>query len=394
MSCDKCFSWYHIECIGMTAKQYKYMIKDSESSSPMFHWYCRTCKDRCLEAISKIDMLENQTSNLASRVTTLDERVEALESKISQKVKKTIMTEMDERTDIERRKLNLIVFGMPEPICKPKDGSKPGYWYTKENKMADMDFFEKMTSSSMDTEVQRDSVRDVLRLGAKRNDGKPRPLKISFTDIGVKREVLGKAKLLKSGKHNMIFISPDLTPQQREKDRVLRQELKSRRDEGEEHLVIRRGRITNKKVDVDKECEDSDGKEIEEDMPALAPPAQTSESESEQESDEDIEFSEISKDDIGKYIDSDDSHPSKEPQKSKEQNTVVEEEINLLTNQNNTETADNIEENDVESTANINDAESTTIILEDNVEKEGNTSKPGLLNTTVTRSQTKAANDK
>ena len=76
--CDKCCIWFHIECVGMNKKQYKHMIEDSNKGKPMFYWYCHHCREKCVEAIAKIDLLENQTKNLATKVTKLDDRVKEI----------------------------------------------------------------------------------------------------------------------------------------------------------------------------------------------------------------------------------------------------------------------------------------------------------------------------
>ena len=71
VACDKCEIWYHIECVGITADEYKYMVSDGNSATPKFYWYCRYCKPKCVEAVAKVDLLETQTRNLATKVEKL-----------------------------------------------------------------------------------------------------------------------------------------------------------------------------------------------------------------------------------------------------------------------------------------------------------------------------------
>ena len=116
LTCDKCTFWFHIKCVKITNEQYKCLIGDDSRDGPEFHWFCRFCKPKCLEAVAKIDLLENQTRNLACRLTKLDERVNALETKIPVNVKDTVRNQLHEKSDIERRKCNsnVIVFNVPE----------------------------------------------------------------------------------------------------------------------------------------------------------------------------------------------------------------------------------------------------------------------------------------
>ena len=274
VSCDKCFIWYHIQCVGMSAKQYECMMKDSDSSNPMFHWYCRFCKNRCMEAVAKIDLLENQTSNLASKIGVLNDRVDALETKMSKTVKTTVTSEMDERTDIDRRKLNVMVFNLPE---QASDVSKQSSWYTQEIKDADLASLNEILAHSLKTKVPPQSVKNILRLGPKKSD-KIRPLKVSFQDINLKRDILGKAKLLAHGPHKNIFISLDLTPQQREKDRELRVRLKERRDAGETDLYISKGKI----VERYHAKKNSANENVDSDIPDLADSRPSSSSDEEE----------------------------------------------------------------------------------------------------------------
>ena len=60
-------------------------------------------------------------------------------------------------------------------------------------------------------------------------------------------DVLRSAKGLKGYEQwGEVFIGPDLTRKERERDYELRQEVKSRRRGGETNLLIRRGRIVQR----------------------------------------------------------------------------------------------------------------------------------------------------
>ena len=244
VTCFKCEFWYHIKCVGISQDQYKCMIEDGSRDKPLFHWYCRFCKDKCIEAVTKIDLLENQTRNLASNLTKLNDRVDAIETKLSGKVKETVRSQLEQKFDIDKRKFNVILFNVPEP-----KQTTQSVWQNSEKKAEDNRFFCKMVNESLDMDIGDGSkfIRDSVRLGGIRLDGKSRLLRVTFLDMNTKREVLGKAKLLKGGKYNGIYINPDLTPEQRKVDADLRKTLKDRKENGETEIFIRRGRIETRK---------------------------------------------------------------------------------------------------------------------------------------------------
>ena len=84
----------------------------------------------------------------------------------------------------------------------------------------------------------------VVRLG-KRIPDRHRLLKVTLDSVSRKIQVLRNAKKLRNTQNwKEIFITPDMTPREREKNKELREELKRRRELGEERLVIRKGQIT------------------------------------------------------------------------------------------------------------------------------------------------------
>ena len=86
-------------------------------------------------------------------------------------------------------------------------------------------------------EGQKLSVKTVrsFRVG-KRDEGKPRLLIMTLTNLSDKVEILRSATSLRDSKWNNVFISPDLTWKEREKGRLLLKELARHRDEGEQHI--------------------------------------------------------------------------------------------------------------------------------------------------------------
>ena len=82
-------------------------------------------------------------------------------------------------------------------------------------------------------------ISNVHRIGKKRSDGS-RLLKVRVNDPAKKVEILRKCKDLKKFEsHKGIYINPDRTPMQQEKDKHLRDELKDRREKGEDVVIFR-----------------------------------------------------------------------------------------------------------------------------------------------------------
>ena len=111
---------------------------------------------------------------------------------------------------------------------------------TSQNKSNDTQAFSELVKSEFNiSEVKITTVR----LKQTKPD-QPRLLLITLENLSTKRNILQQAtKLHKSTSWNNVFISPDLTPKERESNRKLRVELKARKDAGEKDLYIRRGWI-------------------------------------------------------------------------------------------------------------------------------------------------------
>ncbi len=86
---------------------------------------------------------------------------------------------------------------------------------------------------------------NVMRIG-KIEESRPRLVRFKCSSVEMRRHVLARSKeLRRNDKFRNIYISPDMTHAQRESNRVLRNELKSRRDGGEDVRIVRNKIVTS-----------------------------------------------------------------------------------------------------------------------------------------------------
>ena len=110
--------------------------------------------------------------------------------------------------------------------------------------------------------VEKSNVKSSFRLGRKRSpDARPRPLKLVF-DSDLERNKFLRAATTSlhgtrpAGFFRRVFVKPDLTPMEQEREKTLRAELQRRKNNGE-RVVIRRGHIVK---DLSDHRDDGAGK--------------------------------------------------------------------------------------------------------------------------------------
>ena len=180
----------------------------------------------CDSIKKKHDQLQNDVSSLASKMNDMHQNIQSKLSSLSSEVIQSPTTPhsaieaMNELDDRNRRKCNLIVHKLPE--------------------------------DSKDEETFLSICKDVLGLDAKivtikrlgQQRGWPRLLLVVLENEDIKRQILARSpRLRQSDSWKTVFITPDLTRQEREEGKRLRDELKRRRQNGESNLIIKRGRI-------------------------------------------------------------------------------------------------------------------------------------------------------
>ena len=133
--------------------------------------------------------------------------------------------------DKEKRKYNIVVHNLPE---NESEDAK-----TRINK--DVEDFSNLIKDEFHISA---NISKAFSAG-KSQPNRPRPLIVSFAEEGTKWDILRVAPQLKgSTRYSDVYLSPDRTPEEREKDRQLRLEVKRLHEEGKV-VRIQRGKVVH-----------------------------------------------------------------------------------------------------------------------------------------------------
>lgn len=180
------------------------------------------------ELENKVISLEGENKLLIERNQNINKELTKLQSRDVVNME-TITQEMDDRMF---RRPNLILSGIPESAGSVED---------RKNK--DKEIWSKVCAALGMEEAKE--VDDLRRIG-KVQTRKPRLLRVVCRNASTKFAILKKAKQLKTV-HELkgIYINPDRTRTEQEMNRLLQEELKRRRNAGE-NVAIYRNRVVLK----------------------------------------------------------------------------------------------------------------------------------------------------
>ena len=147
-----------------------------------------------------------------------------------------------ELEDRAKRKTNLIVMNIPESDSEDIQEKK-------DHDLAEI----KKVFNVMDCKDIAAEIKQVTRLGKQQTSGEnkyPRLLKVVLTNEENQKEVIRKSKCLKSKEgYERVYINRDLTPLELREQKVLREELKKKRNEAgrDERWIIRNGAVVKER---------------------------------------------------------------------------------------------------------------------------------------------------
>lgn len=157
--------------------------------------------------------------------TEWDELKSGMTSQINTTVKE-MKDDLEESLEIERRRINIIIHGLKD-----------------DDAFEDVDAVMELFANGLKMDYDR-HVDKMMRIGRKANPQKPRPLKVILKKVDSRKEILMRAKELKdTADFSRVFLTPDLTRKQQEKDKELRNQLKRFRDGGESTARIKYGKV-------------------------------------------------------------------------------------------------------------------------------------------------------
>lgn len=182
--------------------------------------------------VFRLDEAMKQNSELVQRVKELESKVVSLYGGSSEEnfCPEEMMKEVHER---HKRRKFVVISGLQEP----SNGS------LQERCLQDRNTVDLLARK---IGVEELAVKQVSRIGSIQSS-KPRLVRVKCSSMEMKNSLLRASKnLRRHEEYQQVFINPDLTKLQRERDKALRSELVTRRKAGA-RVMIRSGRIVELK---------------------------------------------------------------------------------------------------------------------------------------------------
>ena len=140
----------------------------------------------CIHAVPGVSKVLVRLGNVEAQCHSLDERVTKIEANedASDEKKKIAREEMEEMREIEGRRLNLMVFNLPE---SKKDD-------VTDRQLEDAEFLQNLLEQNMNLDLSDLEVVKPVRVGHRElvngEIKKVRPLRITIKDFSAKRNIL------------------------------------------------------------------------------------------------------------------------------------------------------------------------------------------------------------
>lgn len=241
--CQVCEEYTHPECSGISKDLLKYLVEETNGGNSI-SWTCDHCTkvgkalNNKVKALNKEIMeIRKEVSGLKLNQDTMETELREVKSKCdgnakdiknaTERVQKSIYAELRER---ELKKSNVILHGVPEPEAALQGGARKDH---------DMEWILKV-SDSIGVNLKQEAVKFVTRLGSIREEtDRVRPLLVGLKEYDKKMALLKNAwKLCETEEYNEIYLTPDLTKQQREEEQELEREVRQKNAELDEQTAL------------------------------------------------------------------------------------------------------------------------------------------------------------
>ena len=205
----------------------------------------RSMSQRFDTSVSQISLLTQQVATASETLQQLAERFENSYSSSAQAIQpqadelmKSVAEHMVELQEREKRKLNILIRGVPEVLASaPESDDKTKVRY----------YLFQRAMGIPETQIPESAMVSIRRVGRPSQDY-PRHLIVTLDSMKTKVMILRAAPNLRRksldnvnvrDNSNGIYISPDYTKQQQQQQKDLRDEVKRRRASGEQVRIFR-----------------------------------------------------------------------------------------------------------------------------------------------------------
>ena len=262
VQCDACRKWHHVACThNLEQEDYDYVKR----RGGRVKWFCVVCDPTVKDILSNIERfkkmnlelkatreaIESKFKDLEKRLNKVENSNSVEQEKITKKIEniaaKTVSSnqvDFEEQQNIEKRKKNIIFFGIPETADDSIEVR------------LESDFAKVNEALDQNAVIKREEIDDIFRLGERNStSGKHRPLLLKCQSEEVKMRVLKASndlQLIIGNEVKPVFASNDMTRKQRDEYNKLRVELKRRKDNGENGIVIRGNKIVKLQFFLEK----------------------------------------------------------------------------------------------------------------------------------------------
>jgi len=283
LKCAECDQSFHIQCQNITRTRFKKIQELNEDEiADGIEWRCDKCRVIRKEfgkIVKQMDELENRAKDMMERVridlteqmilwkTEILKEMSAernnMETKLTEEVTKTLEVErknvektledrkinqnskdveeilndrLKEEEEKKKRSKNLLIFGVEESA---------GVASTESNQK------DKEAINKIMNLLKINENLTITRLG-KKKENSIRPLLVTAKDERTKWHIISKGKMLKeSEEYKKVYISPDLTQNERKNEAILKMTLKTRREESAKNddgrsWTIKKGKVIEK----------------------------------------------------------------------------------------------------------------------------------------------------
>ena len=175
--------------------------------------------------------MTEEAATYADMVKKMSNKIDTIGSSKQAEQAKDLRLAVADCLEQDKRRRNIVIFNVSEQDSHSSQETQAE---------GDLRIFEEIMMTGLKLKLRPEKVS---RLGRQR-DGKQCLMLVTFHEEGDKWEVLKMAKSLRhaGNKFEKIYIAPDLSPAEQEKNRTLRKELRERKEAGED-VIIHRNRV-------------------------------------------------------------------------------------------------------------------------------------------------------